>query len=69
MKRYTVYAVCFHVTDDNDGRLAYICHGKETAEEAVKFLNENKPEKIPFTKMPIDWNRTIDFFVNEQEEF
>ena len=69
MKRYTVYTVSYHVTDDGDGRLAYICYSRETAEEAVKFLNENRPDKIPFTKMPIDWNRTIDFFVNEQEEF
>lgn len=68
-KRYTVYAVCFHVTDDNEGRLAYISHWKEGAEKAVEFINKNRPERIPFTKEKIDWNRTIDFFVNEQEEF
>lgn len=67
MKRYIVYAVCYRTKEGSS--LAYICHTEKTAREAVEFINKNRPEKVPFTKMPIDWNSVKEFFINEQEEF
>ena len=60
--------VCRRTFDGREFLEYYTYLSKEDAQKEVDKLNEERPEKL-FNGIKIDWNKTKEFFVSEQELF